>query len=167
MKTSTRLEVLLCLCLPMFSAGAHAEQSCSKDAGVVLQVLGSGGPIADDGRASSSYLVWVDGVARALVDVGAGSFLRFGEAGARFELPLFVFFLSLTGIVTARRLLSGTPYAVLIIFVTAAILTPPDVVSQVFLALPMIALYLLGVGVAWVFEPRRKKAKAESGDVAS
>lgn len=85
MKTSTRLEVLLCLCLPMFSAGAHAEQSCSKHAGVVLQVLGSGGPIADDGRASSSYLVWVDGVARALVDVGAGSFLRFGEAGARFE----------------------------------------------------------------------------------
>ena len=85
MKTSTRLEILLCLCLPMFSAGAHAEQSCSKDAGVVLQVLGSGGPIADDGRASTSYLVWIDGVASVLIDAGSGSFLRFGEAGAKFE----------------------------------------------------------------------------------
>jgi ribonuclease BN (tRNA processing enzyme) len=48
-------------------------------------VLGSGGPIADDGRASSSYLVWQDGKARVLVDTGSGSFLRFGESGARFE----------------------------------------------------------------------------------
>jgi ribonuclease BN (tRNA processing enzyme) len=85
MNTSIRLAVLLCLCLPMFSAGAHADKSCRKDAGVVLQVLGSGGPIADDGRASSSYLVWVDGSARVLIDFGSGAFLRFGESGARFE----------------------------------------------------------------------------------
>lgn len=52
---------------------------------MVLQVLGSGGPIADDGRASTSYLVWHDGRARVLVDVGGGTFLRFGEAGARIE----------------------------------------------------------------------------------
>ena len=71
--------------------------------------------------------------------------LRISQNG---QVPLFVFFLSLTGIVSARQLLSGTPYAVLLIFVTAAILTPPDVVSQVFLATPMIALYLVGVGVA-------------------
>jgi len=50
--------------------------------GLAVQVLGSGGPIADDGRASSGYLVWVDGHARLLVDVGGGTFLRFGEAGA-------------------------------------------------------------------------------------
>ncbi|MGB5334707.1 MAG: MBL fold metallo-hydrolase [Woeseiaceae bacterium] len=85
MKTSIRLTALLCLCLPLVGANAALEQSCSKDSGVTLQVLGSGGPIADDGRASSSYLVWVNGVARVLVDAGAGAFLRFGEAGARFE----------------------------------------------------------------------------------
>ena len=50
----------------------------------MLQVLGSGGPIADDGRASSGYLVWIDGRSRFLIDAGGGIFLRFGEAGARF-----------------------------------------------------------------------------------
>ena len=42
--------------------------------GVVLQVLGSGGPIADDGRASTAYVVWVDGESRLLVDMGGGRF---------------------------------------------------------------------------------------------
>jgi len=81
-------------------------------------------------------------------------FLAFGVA---FELPLFVFFLSLTGIISARKLLAGTPYAILMIFIGAAILTPPDVISQLFLAGPMIVLYLIGVAVAWVFEPRRSE----------
>ena len=75
-------------------------------------------------------------------------FLAFGVA---FELPIAVFFLSLTGIVTARQLLAGTPYAVLAMFIIGAMLTPPDIVSQILLALPMIVLYLIGVGVAWLF----------------
>ena len=58
---------------------------CPAEQGVTVQVLGSGGPIADDARASSAYLVWIDGRSRVLVDVGGGAFLRFGEAGARFE----------------------------------------------------------------------------------
>ena len=78
-------------------------------------------------------------------------FLAFGIA---FELPVVVFFLSLSGIVTAKQLFKGTPYAVLAVFVAAAVLTPPDVFSQVFLALPMIGLYLLGVLVAWFFGKR-------------
>lgn len=86
-------------------------------------------------------------------------FLAFGIA---FELPLFVFFLAISGVISAGRLLKATPYAVLIIFVAAAILTPPDVVSQVLLGLPMIVLYLLGVGVAWVFDPARRRAKREA-----
>jgi sec-independent protein translocase protein TatC len=81
-------------------------------------------------------------------------FLAFGVA---FELPVLVFFLSLAGIVDARTLLRGTPYAVLAVFVAAAILTPPDWVSQVFLALPMVVLYLLGVGVAFLFGGARKR----------
>lgn len=79
-------------------------------------------------------------------------FLAFGIA---FELPVFVFFLSLSGVVTAKQLLAGTPYAVLGVFVTAAMLTPPDWISQIFLALPMVGLYLLGVLVAWIFGRRR------------
>jgi sec-independent protein translocase protein TatC len=69
-------------------------------------------------------------------------------------------FLAMAGIVDARTLLRGTPYAVLGVFVTAAILTPPDWVSQIFLALPMVVLYLLGVGVAWLFGGGRRKSEA-------
>ncbi|MEM7503489.1 MAG: MBL fold metallo-hydrolase [Pseudomonadota bacterium] len=58
---------------------------CPPETGAALQVLGSGGPIADDGRASSSYIVWVDGRSRVLIDAGGGAFLRFGEASAKFE----------------------------------------------------------------------------------
>jgi sec-independent protein translocase protein TatC len=78
-------------------------------------------------------------------------FLAFGVA---FELPLLVFFLSVTGIVTAKKLLAFTPYAILAVFIVAAILTPPDVVSQLFLGIPMVGLYLLGVGVAFIFGKR-------------
>lgn len=59
--------------------------------GVAVQVLGSGGPEMR-GRASASYLVWVDGKARVLIDAGGGSALRFGESGARvadFDAVLF------------------------------------------------------------------------------
>jgi ribonuclease BN (tRNA processing enzyme) len=52
---------------------------------ISVQVLGSGGPDSNDARASSGYLLWVDGEARLLVDAGGGVFLRFGEAKARFE----------------------------------------------------------------------------------
>jgi ribonuclease BN (tRNA processing enzyme) len=76
---------LLALCGPLHASDASPETACPPEAGVAVQVLGSGGPVADDGRASSAYLVWLDGSARLLVDAGAGTFLRFGEAGARFE----------------------------------------------------------------------------------
>ena len=69
---------------------ASAADSCKTSPEPALQVLGSGGPIADDGRASSSYLIWVDGQSRILIDAGGGSFLRFGEAGADFAELDFV-----------------------------------------------------------------------------
>jgi sec-independent protein translocase protein TatC len=86
-------------------------------------------------------------------------FLAFGIA---FELPVLVFFLSITGIVDAHKLLKGTPYAVLGVFIAAAILTPPDWVSQIFLAVPMVVLYLIGVGVAYIFGgSKRTQTKVE------
>jgi len=75
-----------CRVFGLIVAPALAAQSpaCPERSRLAVQVLGSGGPIADDARASTSYLVWQDGVSRALIDAGGGAFLRFGEAGAQF-----------------------------------------------------------------------------------
>lgn len=61
----------------------YARATCS-EVSVKLQVLGSGGPELDDGRTSSSYLVWIDGKARLLIDTGPGSSIAFGNSGADF-----------------------------------------------------------------------------------
>lgn len=67
-------------CATPSPSGAGCEGSA-----VAVQVLGSGGPIPDSTRASSGYLIWIDGRARVMVDTGGGTFLRFGESGARIE----------------------------------------------------------------------------------
>jgi ribonuclease BN (tRNA processing enzyme) len=64
---------------------ASAADGACHGPGVHLQVLGSGGPELGDQRASSGYLVWQDGRARVLVDMGAGSLLNFERAGGRIE----------------------------------------------------------------------------------
>jgi ribonuclease BN (tRNA processing enzyme) len=76
----------ICACLP-----SAVAQSCGSQ-GVAVQVLGSGGPELQDKRASSSYLLWQDGRARALVDAGGGSALRFGESGAQMSQLDAIFF---------------------------------------------------------------------------
>lgn len=78
MQRSWRLGLLFMLA----TQPALAAEHCSAR-GVSLQVLGSGGPEIDDGRASSGYLIWRDGKARILVDMGGGSLLRFEQSGAR------------------------------------------------------------------------------------
>jgi sec-independent protein translocase protein TatC len=75
--------------------------------------------------------------------------------GLSFQLPIAMFFLSLSGIVSAKSLASGRRYAFVVMFVAAAILTPPDVVSQVFLALPLVVLYEGGIWVSRLAERRR------------
>ena len=80
---------LLTLLTALLLAPAALAQSACEAGPVILQVLGSGGPFGN-GRASSGYLVWVDGVARIMVDAGGGTFVRFHEAGARVDdLALF------------------------------------------------------------------------------
>lgn len=80
------LPVPFLLLTTMLSVPVHsAEPAYCGDTGVWIQILGSGGPELDDGRASASYLVWLDNKARLLVDAGPGSSTRFDEAGARFE----------------------------------------------------------------------------------
>jgi ribonuclease BN (tRNA processing enzyme) len=73
--------ILALLCASFLVPVVAAAATCSGH-GVQVQVLGSGGPELEDGRASSSYLVWQDGRPRILIDSGGGSALRFGQAGA-------------------------------------------------------------------------------------
>src|ERR1700747_214229 len=73
--------LLCCAFLP-----PAAAQSCGSE-GVAVQVLGSGGPELQDKRASSSYLLWEDAQAKAVIDAGGGSALRFGESGAQMSQP--------------------------------------------------------------------------------
>lgn len=74
--------LILALTTPLYAGTLPAPNRACEPQGVRVQVLGSGGPELVGGRASSSYLVWIDGKARALVDLGSGAVLRFGEAGA-------------------------------------------------------------------------------------
>jgi sec-independent protein translocase protein TatC len=82
--------------------------------------------------------------------------------GLVFEMPTAVYFLARIGVVTAGFLLRQFKYAVLVIFIVAAILTPgTDVVSQAMMAGPMIVLYVLSIGIAWAVG---KKKPAEDAD---
>jgi sec-independent protein translocase protein TatC len=78
--------------------------------------------------------------------------------GIAFELPLFVFFLARLGMVTAKSLRKFRQYAILIIFIVAAILTPPDVVSQLSMAVPLLVLYELSIWVAHFFSTKQEPA---------
>lgn len=69
----------------VLSGVVQAETGQCGDEGIWLQVLGSGGPEITDHRASSSYLIWVDGKARVLVDAGGGSSYNFERSGADFN----------------------------------------------------------------------------------
>lgn len=79
--------------------------------------------------------------------------------GLIFELPMLVFFLARFGVVTAGFLIRKTKYAIVIIFIIAALVTPsPDPVNQLIFAAPMLVLYALSIGVAWLFGKKRRTA---------
>lgn len=76
--------------------------------------------------------------------------------GLVFETPILIFFLSRLGIVTPQFLLKNFKYAVVIIFIIAAVITPtPDMVTQAALAVPMIILYALGIAISFMFGKKR------------
>jgi len=84
--------------------------------------------------------------------------------GATFELPVVIFFLARVGIVTWRQLLAFSRYAVLVIFIVAAVLTPtPDAASQLMMAIPLLFLYAISIGVAYMFG-KDGRSQAEEGD---
>lgn len=81
--------------------------------------------------------------------------------GLMFELPVLIFFLSLFGIVTPKFLWNNSKYAILVISVVAAIVTPtPDAMTMLIFMAPMIALYFLGIVVSAVVTRRRDRRLA-------
>ncbi len=85
--------------------------------------------------------------------------------GVSFELPILIFFLALFGIVSPKFLWKNIRYAILAVFLVAAIICPsPDPATMCIYAIPMLALYLVGIAVAWWVHPsRKKKAKEAAG----
>ncbi len=79
-----------------------------------------------------------------------------------FELPTLVFFLSRMGLITAKWMAKKFKYAVLVVFIIAAIITPtPDPVTQSIVAIPMLALYGLGILIAFLSDKKRKEKTKE------
>jgi sec-independent protein translocase protein TatC len=80
--------------------------------------------------------------------------------GLVFQVPVVIFVLARIGLVTAGFLIRQLKWAVLLSFVVSAVITPTaDAVTQTMLAVPIIGLYLLGCGVAWLFgRPRQEPA---------
>ena len=79
--------------------------------------------------------------------------------GVVFELPVVVFFLTKIGVVTPELMRKKRKYAILMTFVFAAILTPPDVITQCMMAGPLIVLYEISIIISKI--ARRKKVERE------
>ncbi len=86
--------------------------------------------------------------------------------GLVFELPLIITFMARMGLVTVPFLNKNRKYAILIFFVVAAVLTPPDVVTQIMMALPLILLYEISIMGARIFGRKKPEAEDEDGEKA-
>jgi sec-independent protein translocase protein TatC len=80
--------------------------------------------------------------------------------GVSFELPVVIFFLAKIGVVSSKMLSRNRRYAILIIFIAAAVLTPsPDAITQIIMAVPLMGLYEIGIIVAKLAEKKRHEAE--------
>jgi len=84
--------------------------------------------------------------------------------GLGFQTPIAIFVVNRTGLVSIAALKSSRKYVIIAMFALAAIATPPDVISQITLAIPLYALFELGILLSWLAERKRKRQEAaESG----
>lgn len=77
--------------------------------------------------------------------------------GLAFELPVFCYFLALLGLIDDRMMIGFFRYAIVLIFIIAAILTPPDVLSQIMMAVPLILLYGISILIVRLVNPAPKE----------
>lgn len=78
-----------------------------------------------------------------------------------FQLPVVIYFLSMSGLVTAAMLKSYRRHSIVVILIVSALITPPDVISQVLIAMPILVLYEVGIQVAKRLEKKRAKKELE------
>lgn len=85
--------------------------------------------------------------------------------GVTFEMPVVTFFLARVGMVDHHTLIGWFRYAIVIVFVVAAVLTPgPDIASQMLMAGPLLVLYVVSIGVAFVFRRRKPAPETDEDD---
>ena len=97
---------------------------------------------------------------------GVGNYLDFSTRfifgfGVAFLLPVLLMLLERAGLVTRTQLRHGRRYAIVVAFIVAAVLTPPDVVSQLLLAVPLVILYEFSLVAIWFTERRRAREEAK------
>jgi len=95
--------------------------------------------------------------------VGFFTKIMFGF-GVAFELPIFAYFLALLGFITDRTLIDFFRYAVVLIFIIAALLTPPDVMTQLLMAFPLIILYGISILIVRFVNPASKLEEEKEDD---
>lgn len=78
-----------------------------------------------------------------------------------FQLPVVVYFLSMSGLVTSKMLKSYRKHSIVVILILSAIITPPDVISQLLISMPIMVLYEVGISIAKRLEKKRAIAEAE------
>ncbi|AAK23976.1 twin-arginine translocase subunit TatC [Caulobacter vibrioides] len=83
--------------------------------------------------------------------------------GLSFQLPVVLSLGGLAGLVTSQMLRTGRRYAIVAVFVVAAIVTPPDPISQITLAVPLCLLYEISIWCVWLIERRRKEEDEKAG----
>lgn len=103
----------------------------------------------------------------AMLNIGGyvGFFTKLVIAfGIAFELPVITFFLAKLGLVDDRMLKNSFRYAIIVIFIFAAVMTPPDILSQFLMAVPLIGLYGLSIFIAARVNPAKKEESEQETD---
>ena len=95
--------------------------------------------------------------------VGFFTKIMFGF-GLAFELPVFAYFLALLGLVNDRQMIAFFKYAIVIIFIVAALLTPPDVLTQLLMAGPLIILYGVSILIVKMVNPAPPEEEEEEDE---
>ena len=78
-----------------------------------------------------------------------------------FQLPVVIYFLSMSGLVTSGFLRSYRRHAIVVILIISALITPPDVISQLLIAMPILILYEIGINIAKRLEKKRAQDFAD------
>ncbi len=81
-------------------------------------------------------------------------------SGIMFELPIIIYFLSKIGIVTPKFLRTYRKHAIIVVLILAAIITPPDVLSQIIVTIPVLILYEVSIIISAVIYKKQQKALA-------